>query len=134
MREPLEALLRRHENLVAKHFELRVLPRHRALVLSGYATLRKFAETNEPRYEGGESRQVKEALRALLPPGGGYVLEVKLAPAMERQREATYPFFLTQSFASEAALEEEVARLRKAGFIHEHVYSVTTPTHEGEEP
>lgn len=122
------------DNLVARHFELHVLPRQTALVLRGYAMLREYSQIDgEDRYEGGESRQVKAALESLVKDDGNIIVQVRLTPALERQRETTYPFVLTQNFQDERAMQLEVDALRGEGIISEHIYPLRTPTHEGEE-
>ncbi|MEM4389773.1 MAG: hypothetical protein QXG98_03850 [Candidatus Micrarchaeia archaeon] len=123
------ALLRRlseSNRFWSSDLRILVIPRLRALQLSGLIELRRYGKfkKGEKRFEGGESRQIKSALTKLCERAIRCIIEVKISPSLLRGRETLYEFSLTQIFDTKAALTKEINRLKRAGFIEEHSYPV----------
>ena len=108
----------------ASRLELFVVPKHKTLALNGYIRLRNYGLiANEPeRFTGEESRQIKAALRRILPEG--LVIEVKLEPNVQQFKGGAYLFTVTRTFSDRSKMDEQLACLIGDGTIDDHVYHV----------
>ncbi|MBI4360556.1 hypothetical protein HY572_02160 [Candidatus Micrarchaeota archaeon] len=123
MHDVLDAL-KHAQRFQVTQLQIRVLPKYQTLALGGFIRLRHYASIQDEseRFEGGESRQIKSALEEILPKH--FVVQVKLHPDVQQFKGGAYLFSVTEKFASNAAKQEEIAKLRQLHVIDEHVYVV----------
>ena len=99
----------------------RIMPDYKSLALTGFASLRKYSPTKN-RFEGGESGQIKDKLKALFK---DCVVEVKRTPEMDKYYGAAYAFSVTQVFKRKGAEKKELEKLLKTKIISEGEYPVS---------
>ncbi len=110
----------------ASRLQLDVVPKHKTFALNGYIRLRNYepipTEKESHRFLGEESRQIKTALKKVLPKD--LVIEVKLEPNVQQFKGGAYLFTITRTFPDRHAMDFSLAEMIDDGTIDEHVFHV----------
>ncbi len=110
----------------ASRLQLDVVPKHKTFALNGFIRLRNYApiENEDERFLGEESRQIKSALKNVLP--NDLVIEVKLEPNVQQFKGGAYLFTITRTFKDRHAMDLQLAEMIDDGTIDEHIFHVNS--------
>ncbi|VVB66196.1 Uncharacterised protein [Candidatus Gugararchaeum adminiculabundum] len=107
--------------------EIKVMPQYKSMAFLGLAELLHYGpfKEGEKRFEGGESRQIRERLQKMIDETEpGLLLEIKIRPTLKRNRETNYEFSITQNFPGTQEKRKEVELMREAGLLLEHSFPI----------
>ncbi len=112
----------------ASRLQLDVVPKHKTFALNGYIRLRHYEpiplDKEAERFLGEESRQIKSALKNVLP--NDLVIEVKLEPNVQQFKGGAYLFSITRTFKDRHAMDLQLAEMIDDGTIDEHIFHVNS--------
>ncbi|MBI3587676.1 hypothetical protein HY095_00620 [Candidatus Micrarchaeota archaeon] len=118
------------ENVQLGKLELKVMPLQNSMAILGLMQLRSYAPfgEGEARFEGGESRQIREFLQALLPQDTRTIVQVKRHPSMCLGKETCYEFTVSIIYATSEELRLEEDAMLQHGWIAEKTYPILPPS------